>query len=118
MKTEKLANPEFFKEGCTAPHSDHLFYRSEAELAAGISSFRYDLNGLWKFHYASAPAQTVPGFEQPDYTCDGWDTIRVPGHIQLQGYGTPKYVNTQYPWEGHEEVQPGEIPTRFNPVGS
>ena len=28
------------------------------------------------------------------------------------------YVNTQYPWDGHEAVEPGEIPTEENPVGN
>lgn len=27
-------------------------------------------------------------------------------------------TNIQYPWDGREEVQPGEIPRRFNPVAS
>ena len=30
----------------------------------------------------------------------------------------PQYANTQYPWEGHEEIAPGEIPEKFNPVAS
>ena len=30
----------------------------------------------------------------------------IRGHIQLQGWGRPQYVNTQYPWEGHEFRRP------------
>ena len=30
----------------------------------------------------------------------------------------PQYVNTQYPWEGREEIRPGQIPERFNPTAS
>ena len=37
---------------------------------------------------------------------DGWDIIQVPGHIQLQGYDKPHYVNTMYPWDGHEAIYP------------
>ena len=113
-----LADPACFQQGCTAPHSDHRFYRSREELAEEIEGFRLDLNGLWKFHYAPNPGETIPGFMNPEVSCDGWDSIRVPGHIQLQGFDAPKYVNTQYPWEGHEQVAPGEVPTRFNPVAS
>jgi beta-galactosidase len=36
----------------------------------------------------------------------------------MQGYDIPQYANTQYPWEGKEEIDPGEIPTHFNPVAS
>ena len=36
----------------------------------------------------------------------------------MEGYDVPQYANTQYPWEGHEEIAPGEIPEKFNPVAS
>ena len=76
------------------------------------------LNGLWKFHYAKNYNCTIPGFEKTDYCCEPWDDIRVPAHIQMEGYDVPQYANVQYPWEGREEVEPGQIPERFNPVAS
>ena len=36
----------------------------------------------------------------------------------MEGYDVPQYANVQYPWEGHEEINPGEIPTHFNPTAS
>jgi beta-galactosidase len=36
----------------------------------------------------------------------------------MEGYDKPQYVNVQYPWDGHEVIEPGEIPTRFNPTAS
>jgi len=42
----------------------------------------------------------------------------VPAHMQMEGYGVPQYANTQYPWDGRDEVSPGEIPEEFNPVGT
>ena len=62
--------------------------------------------------------QLFHGFEKPDYSCAGWDDIRVPAHIQMEGYDVPQYVNTQYPWKGREDIRPGEIPEHFNPVAS
>ena len=44
--------------------------------------------------------------------------FRSPAHIQMEGYDAPQYANVQYPWEGREEIQPGEIPERFNPTAS
>ena len=62
---------------------------------------------------------TIPGFEKRRRTAvKSWDDIRVPAHIQLEGYDKPQYANVQYPWEGREEVKPGEIPEEFNPVAS
>ena len=40
-------------------------------------------------------------------------SLQKPG----QPYGTPHYVNTQYPWDGHEKLHPGEIPQDYNPIG-
>ena len=60
----------------------------------------------------------MQGFEKEEYCCLSWDDIRVPAHIQMEGYDVPQYANVQYPWEGREEIKPGEIPTHFNPVAS
>ena len=115
---EKVKDPLYFADGCVEAHSDHRYYGSVAELADGEERFKESLNGLWKFHYAKNYQSTVPGFEKPEYDCGSWDDIRVPAHIQMEGYDVPQYANVQYPWEGREEVKPGEIPTRFNPVAS
>ena len=101
-----------------AAHSDHTYYRSEEEREDGETSYRYDMNGLWKFQYAPNYAGTIRGFEAEAYSCKDWEDIYVPAHIQMEGYDVPQYANVQYPWEGHEELHPGQIPERFNPVAS
>ena len=50
------------------------------------------------------------------YDVSGWDYIHVPAHIQMEGYDAPAYVNTQYPWDGTDSLEPGEVPEFFNPV--
>ncbi len=52
------------------------------------------------------------------YGCKTWEQIRVPAHIQMEGYDAPHYTNCAYPWDGKETVRPGEIPTEFNPTAS
>ena len=113
---KKLKDPGFFRENRADAHSDHRCFAGAEELEAGASSLRFSLNGLWKFFHAVNPGQVIPGFEDPAYDCGGWDDIPVPAHIQLCGYGAPQYANTQYPWDGHEDILPGQIPERFNPV--
>ena len=83
-----------------------------------MSEYPESLNGVWKFHYGNNYESTVPGFEKLDYSCADWNDIRVPAHIQMEGYDVPHYVNTQYPWEGREDIRPGEIPEHFNPTAS
>ena len=91
--------------------SDHDFRVNGVET-------RQTLDGVWRFKYSRRPQDRPVDFFKSDYDIDGLDSISVPGHIQLQGFGRPQYVNTQYPWEGHEGLTPPEIPGRINPVGS
>lgn len=114
----RVKDPQYFCDGRMEAHSDHIFFASEEEMRAGSSSFRESLNGLWKFHYAKNYSSAVPGFEAEGYGCEDWDDIRVPAHIQMEGYDVPQYANTQYPWEGREDIRPGQIPEHFNPTAS
>ena len=114
----KVKDPRYFKDGRLEAHSDHVYYASESDLLTGVSEYTESLNGVWKFHYGNNYESTVPGFEKLDYSCADWNDIRVPAHIQMEGYDVPHYVNTQYPWEGREDIRPGEIPEHFNPTAS
>ena len=102
----RLKDPGFFRENRLDAHSDHETF----------PSFRYSLNGLWKFCHAVNPAQVVPGFEKPGFDCRGWNDIHVPAHIQMEGYGVPQYCNTGYPWDGMGDLLPGDLPENRNPV--
>ena len=113
-----VKDPLYFRDGRMDAHSDHIYYRDENELQEKETSYRYSLNGLWKFHYAKNYKNSVKGFESVEYSCRDWEDIYVPAHIQMEGYDIPQYANIQYPWEGHEEIHPGEIPEKFNPVAS
>ena len=113
----KLSDPRYFAENRLPAHSDHRYYRDETELARGISSCERTLDGVWQFASARNIDAIPQGFTAVDYDCHDWETIHVPAHIQMEGHGVPHYTNTTYPWDGHESIVPGEIPTRENPVG-
>ena len=113
-----VKDPEYFRDGRLDAHSDHVYYASEEEAVDRETSYRESLNGLWKFQYARNYESAIPGFEAEEYNCKDREDIYVPAHIQMEGYDVPQYANVQYPWEGHEEINPGEIPTHFNPTAS
>ena len=114
----KIQDPEFFKENVLPAHSDHICYPDETCLKNQENPYRFSLNGIWKFSYGRNLDDTVKGFEAADYNCKNWSDIRVPAHIQMEGYDAPAYVNVQYPWDGREDIWAGEIPSRFNPTAS
>ena len=114
----KVKDPKYFAEKRMQAHSDHVAYANWKEYAAKKTSYRYSLDGIWKFTYAKNYNLAIPGFEKAEYDCHNWDDIYVPAHIQMEGYDAPQYANVQYPWDGREEIMPGQIPVDFNPVAS
>ena len=103
-----LADPEIFQQN-RLPFHAHFADQTSPEMPLTVS-----LDGEWAFRYAEN--LTAPFTD--------WDTLTVPGFIQMQSlqkpgqpYGAPHYVNTQYPWDGHEKLHPGEIPQDYNPIG-
>lgn len=108
---EWLKNPEIFEVNREKAHSDHLCTVNGQQL-------KQSLNGTWKFNYCEHPDNRPTDFYKSDFDVTSFDEIKVPGHIQLQGYDKPQYVNTQYPWEGQEKLLPPQIPQKRNPVGS
>ncbi len=108
---EWLTNPEIFAVNREPAHSDHSYKAKDGNL-------RQSLNGTWKFSYTEYPDNRPADFYKTDSDVTDFDDITVPGHIQLQGYDKPQYVNIQYPWEGQERLIPPQIPQKRNPVGS
>lgn len=113
-----VADPEIFQQNRLEAHSDHRFYASKEEMECDRSSFCYSLNGDWNFAFAPNWAAADKDFFRTEEDCHAWKTIPVPAHIQMEGYGVPQYCNTQYPWDGKEELMPGQIPSIDNPVAS
>ncbi len=97
---------------CTlVPYADT---RSAAKGTREASPFHKSLNGKWKFHWVSKPADRPRDFYKPDYDVSGWKTLPVPSNWQLHGHGRPIYLNVRYPFKPN----PPHIPHDYNPVGS
>ncbi|MEV0291272.1 glycoside hydrolase family 2 TIM barrel-domain containing protein [Kribbella sp. NPDC050820] len=73
-------------------------------------SAKLPLTGEWSFRLSPSVADAPDDLKDPDTT--GWDTIAVPGHWQLSGYGAPAYTNVVYPFP----LEPPFVPTD-NPTG-
>lgn len=110
-------NPEVIGRHKEAGHAPLVSYPTLADAIAGDrerSPYRLSLDGLWRFRFAPRPADAPEGFWAADFDDREWDTIRVPGCWQMQGYDTPIYTNIQHPFP---RVEPPGIPHEANPVG-
>ena len=82
------------------------------------------LDGQWQFHWSRNPEERPADFNREDYDVSKWDKITVPGNWQLQGYGTPIYININYPFMRNRPSVTTEPPKDWtayvnrNPVGS
>ena len=72
------------------------------------------LNGDWKFYWVDCPSKTPEGFYATDFDVTGWNTIKVPANWELNGYGTPIYINVDNEFRPNN---PPYAPTVDNPVG-
>jgi len=87
------------------------------QVKAKNSPWYKSLNGQWKFNWVQKPADRPVNFCQPDFDDSQWKEIEVPSNWELQGYGIPIYVNSDYEF-APDNPQPPHIPHDYNPVGS
>ncbi|KRV50566.1 beta-galactosidase [Wenjunlia vitaminophila] len=73
---------------------------------------RLSLNGSWRFRFAPTATTWDEAFVRPDHDDSAWDTLPVPSHWCLHGYGAPAYTNVRYPFP----LDPPRVPTE-NPTG-
>lgn len=92
---EWLDDPQVFALGCIKPHSDHEI----------INELSCSLNGEWNFKYVRNALEIPNGFYCENYDISSFDQIKVPSHIELNGYGQIRYLNVMYPWEGKHYVR-------------
>lgn len=90
------------------------------------------LDGQWKFNWVRSPQERPLDFFDPEVSLQEWSDIRVPSNWEVEGFGTPLYVNHQYPFADYKvplsnEIElidkkfvktPGKVPMDYNPVGS
>lgn len=112
-------NTEIVQVNRMDPHSTLFSFRSFQHAKEGArerSENFLSLNGMWKFNYAESPAERPMNFYKVEFEVDSWTDISVPSNWELEGYGVPIYVNSEYEWT--KDPNPPLIPVDHNPVGS
>ncbi len=115
---EDWENPAVFAEGRLEPRATSYPFPDPQSALKGdshSSPWVMSLNGKWKFNYAAKPSERPKDFYQEGYDTSAWADINVPGNWELQGFGTPIYVNIGF---GGFPVNPPYTSHDDNPVGS
>lgn len=113
-----ISDPQVFAVNRLDAVSDHDVYATAQEAEQGVSSLKRSLRGAWRMRYAECPTQAPAEYWREGFDDHDFDWVQVPGHLQMQGYGTIQYVNTQYPWDGNEDLKPGEVSVKHNATAS
>ncbi len=96
LATNYWQRPEVCHENRLDPRAYFIPFQDE-KTALGrereASSNVMLLSGNWKFHYAESPLLSPEKFWEPDFNDSKWDSISVPSHWQMKGYGNPHYTN-------------------------
>lgn len=100
-------------------HATYFAHRSGEGQDKTKSANYLNLDGIWKFNYVENRDQR-PGNEvfMPEYDDTSWGSMQVPGMWELNGYGSPIYLNVGYPWRGNFKNNPPQTPDKENSVGT
>ncbi|EKN65278.1 beta-galactosidase [Neobacillus bataviensis LMG 21833] len=115
MDLRHLESPEYIGQNRERNRSYFIPYSNagDAKKSGSQNERIYSLNGDWQFFYCDHPKLVPENFTNEDFDFTEWDSIEVPGHWQLQGYGHPHYTNWQMPFP----LNPPKIPSK-NPTGT
>lgn len=124
---EEITNPKLTSINREPARSTFTSYVTEADAVINDrknGTFRLSLNGKWKFHYVEAFADRPTDFMMDRVDASRWPDINVPGNWELQGFGTPIYVNQPYEFcsSGYppywDKPNPPYVPQEWNSTGT
>ena len=94
-------------------HASMDIYANIDELKKRKSSLKKSLNGKWNVSYfKNASIEDLKNGIEIMPTKKG--TVKVPCCLEFAGFGNPQYVNSQYPFDGHEDVSMGSTDFEYN----
>ena len=107
------------------PRTQFMTFDSRNEAINGSfedSKYHISLNGTWDFYFADGYKQLPENVTDSTVSLNNWSKIEVPGNWEIQGFGTPLYVNHPYefvernPKTRLPKIAPPYLPEE-NPVG-
>ena len=127
-----IENEQVISENKEDAHASFTSFSSFSSFLKNTPQFKKSLNGIWKFNWVKNPANRPIQFTKPNFLLNDWKEIKVPSNWEVEGFGTPIYVNHQYEFSDYKAMiaddmelidriypkNPGKVPHNYNPVGS
>ena len=106
-----LTDATVFEVNRTPAHSNHKCFTHDPQ-SGEHSDLTQRLDGEWRVEIVQA---SDIDFNEEPFVAENFDDssfcrAQVPGHLQMAGLLKNKYVNIQYPWDGHENPLEPNVP--------
>ena len=106
-----LTDATVFEVNRTPAHSNHKCFTHDPQ-SGEYSDLTQSLDGEWRVEIVQA---SDIDFNEEPFVAENFDDsafyrTQVPGHLQMAGLLKNKYVNIQYPWDGHENPLETNVP--------
>jgi len=127
-----IENEQVIAENKEDAHASFTSFSTFANFLKNTPDYKKSLNGIWKFNWVKNPENRPRNFMKPTFILNDWKEIKVPSNWEVEGFGTPIYVNHQYEFLDYKAMvaddmelvdkiypkSPGKVPHTYNPVGS
>lgn len=100
------------------PRTSFMTFGNKADAIKGSyenSKYYLLLNGKWKFYYTEDDRLAPADITDSSTDASGWADIDVPGNWEVQGFGTPIYINHGYEFQPRNP-NPPNLPD-YSPMG-
>lgn len=106
-----LTDATVFEVNRTPAHSNHKCFTHDPQ-SGEHSDLTQSLDGEWRVEIVQA---SDIDFNEEPFVAENFDDssfcrAQVPGHLQMAGLLKNKYVNIQYPWDGHKNPLEPNVP--------
>ena len=106
-----LTDAAVFEVNRTPAHSNHKCFTHDPQ-SGEYSDLTQSLDGEWRVEIVQA---SDIDFNEEPFVAENFDDsafyrTQVPDHLQMAGLLKNKYVNIQYPWDGHENPLEPNVP--------
>lgn len=100
------------------PRTTFMTYDNHTAAVTGAyeqSKYYKLLNGTWKFYYTEDDRTASANITDVNVDISTWNDIKVPGNWEVQGFGSPIYINHGYEFQPRNP-NPPHLPD-YSPMG-